>query len=75
MAFDDKLQYYYKTTDEVKALPTEKNQECIKLNMTQLSAAVQQHAEKWIQKLGDILSASAMESLTSLNEELEVGEE
>ncbi|XP_064612357.1 LOW QUALITY PROTEIN: dynein axonemal heavy chain 10-like [Liolophura sinensis] len=71
VAFDDKLQYYYKTTDEVKALPTEKNQECIKLNMTQLSAAVQQHAEKWIQKLGDILSTSAIESLTSLNEELE----
>jgi hypothetical protein len=33
VAFDDKLQYYYKTIDEVDIEPLVKDQECIRLHM------------------------------------------
>ncbi|ESO91629.1 hypothetical protein LOTGIDRAFT_122204, partial [Lottia gigantea] len=64
--FDDKLQYYYKTIDEVAALPTVKEQDFIKLHMGPLATDVKKHAKQWIDCLGNILHTSAKESLDQL---------
>ena len=40
VSFDNKLQYYFKTIDEVEAIPVVKDQECIRLHMGPLATSV-----------------------------------
>ena len=72
MAFDDKLQYYFKTIDEVEGLPMVKEQECIRLHMGPLAQSVKGHAKQWITHLGKILRDSAKEGLFQLRDLLDV---
>ena len=72
MAFDDKLQYYYKTIDEVDIQPLVKDQECIRLHMGPLASSVKDNAKQWIECLGKILRESAKETLFKLRDELDV---
>lgn len=72
MAFDDKLQYYYKTIDEVDIQPLVKDQECIRLHMGPLASSVKENSKQWIGCLGKILHDSAKESLFKLRDELDV---
>lgn len=71
VAFDDKLQYYYKTIDEVETLPLVKDQDCIRLHMGPLASSVKEHAKQWIGHLGKILRDSAKESLYKLRDQLD----
>ncbi|XP_021370512.1 dynein heavy chain 10, axonemal-like isoform X1 [Mizuhopecten yessoensis] len=71
VAFDDKLQYYYKTIDEVEGLPLVKDQECIRLHMGPLASSVKDHAKQWISHLGKILRDSSKEALYSLRDNLD----
>ena len=72
VAFDDKLQYYYKTIDEVDTRPLIKDQECIRLHMGPLASSVKENAKQWISCLGKILRDSAKESLFKLRDDLDV---
>jgi dynein heavy chain len=72
VAFDDKLQYYYKTIDEVDIQPLVKDQECIRLHMGPLASSVKDNAKQWIECLGKILRESAKETLFKLRDELDV---
>ncbi|XP_035829687.1 dynein heavy chain 10, axonemal isoform X2 [Aplysia californica] len=65
--FDDRLQYYNKTVDDISGLPETKDQDCIRLHMGQLASSVKEHAKEWIKTLGKLLQNSAKESLTSLH--------
>lgn len=40
VSFDNKLQYYFKTIDEVETIPVVKDQECIRLYMGPLASSV-----------------------------------
>ena len=40
VSFDNKLQYYFKTIDEVETIPVVKDQECIRLFMGPLASSV-----------------------------------
>ena len=71
VAFDDKLQYYYKTIDEVDIQPLVKDQECIRLHMGPLASSVKENAKQWIGSLGKILRDSAKETLFKLRDELD----
>lgn len=71
VAFDDKLQYYYKTIDEVDIQPLVKDQECIRLHMGPLASSVKENAKQWIGCLGKILRDSAKETLFKLRDELD----
>lgn len=72
VAFDDKLQYYYKTIDEVEGLPLVKDQECIRLHMGPLASSVKDHAKQWISHLGKILRDTSKEALYQLRDNLDV---
>lgn len=72
MAFDDKLQYYFKAIDEVEALPLVKDQESIRLHMGPLASSVKEHAKQWVNHLGKILHDSAKENLFQLRDQLDV---
>ena len=72
MSFDDRLQYYYKTMDEIENLPLLKDQECIRLHMGPLASAIKQHANDWIKCYGGVLYESAKSGLFSLKSTLEV---
>ena len=45
VSFDNKLQYYFKTIDEVEAIPVVKDQECIRLHMGPLATSVKGRAQ------------------------------
>ncbi|KAL3856163.1 hypothetical protein ACJMK2_010948 [Sinanodonta woodiana] len=71
VSFDDKLQYYHKTIDEVENQPTVKDQECIRLHMGPLASSVKEHAKQWISCLGKLLRDSAKEGLYKLRDKLD----
>ncbi|XP_067660223.1 dynein axonemal heavy chain 10-like [Haliotis asinina] len=75
VAFDEKLQHYFKTIEEVAMLPVIKDQECIRLHMEPLSRAVKENATQWIDCLGKLLRDSAKESLYELQDSLETKSE
>ena len=70
--FDDRLQYYNKMIDEVESQPTTKDQECIRLSMSQLASSVVNHAKQWVSVLGKVLHDSAKENLFGLRDMLDV---
>ena len=70
--YDDRLQYYNKMMDEVENLPTTKDQDCIRLSMSQLASSVVSHAKQWESVLGKILRDSAKENLFGLRDMLDV---
>lgn len=72
VAFDDRLQYYHKTIDDVATMPLVKDQECIRLYMEPLADAVRNHAKQWIDLFGKLLQDLAKSSLYALKDELEV---
>ncbi len=72
VSFDDRLQYYYKTMDEVENLPMTKDQECIRLHMAPLARSIKQHAKEWIKCYGNVLHESAKTGLMQLKQQLEV---
>ncbi|XP_076108254.1 dynein axonemal heavy chain 10-like isoform X2 [Mytilus galloprovincialis] len=71
VAFDDKLQYYYKTIDEIDLQPLVKDQECVRLHMGPLASSVKDNAKQWIACLGKILRDSAKESLFKIRDDLD----
>ena len=73
MEFDDRLQYYNKTVDDISNLPPTKDQDCIRLHMGQLASSVSEHAKEWIKTLGRLLQSSAKDSLNTLHNLLDVG--
>ena len=72
VAFDDCLQYYYKTMEDVDNLALVKDQDCIRLHMVPLADAIKQHAKQWIKCYGNVLHDSAKTGLYALKSELEV---
>ena len=72
VAFDDRLQYYLKTADEVFKQNLIKDQNCIRLQMDPLARAIQQHAKEWIKCYCNVLLTSASTNLTELKKELDV---
>ena len=72
MQFDDRLQYYYRTMDEVETLTLVKDQDCIRLEMAPLARAIQQHAKEWIKCYCNVLHEAAKTSLMELKQQLEV---
>ncbi|KAL5017096.1 hypothetical protein ScPMuIL_006685 [Solemya velum] len=71
VAFDDKLQYYQKSIEEMANLPMVKNQDCIRLHMGPLASSVREHANQWIGCLGKLLRDSAKENLFQLRDTLD----
>ena len=72
MWFDDRLQHYNKVAEEVEQLQTVKDQECIRLSMTQLAGSIVNHAKQWESVLGKVLRDSAKENLFNLRDMLDV---
>ena len=72
VAFDDRLQYYIRTSDEVFALNLVKDHNCIQLQMEPLARAIQQHAKEWIKCYSNVLHDSAHTSLVNLKKQLDV---
>ncbi|XP_060580911.1 dynein axonemal heavy chain 10-like isoform X1 [Ruditapes philippinarum] len=71
VSFDNKLQYYFKTIDEVETIPVVKDQECIRLYMGPLASSVKEHAKQWIGCLGKLLRDSAKDNLFQLSDNLD----
>ena len=72
VAFDDRLQYYFKTMEEVQSVALVKDQESIRLHMEPLAAAIKTHAKEWVKCYGNVLHDSAKTALFSLKHDLEV---
>ena len=72
VSFDDRLQYFFKTIDEVADLAMVKDQECIRLHMEPLATAVKKHAKQWIECYGTVLRDSGKSGLYSLKQDIEV---
>ena len=70
--FDERLQYYHKTVDDISNMTDTRDQDCIRLHMGQLARSVIEHAKEWIKTLGKLLQESAKESLMSLHNMLDV---
>ncbi|ELU10552.1 hypothetical protein CAPTEDRAFT_221643 [Capitella teleta] len=75
VAFDDRLQYFFKIMDEVDTMIMIKDQECVRLHMQPLADAIKQHAKQWITCYGDVLLDSAKTGLNSLKTELDTKSE
>lgn len=72
--FDDKFQLYQKFMEEVQKMPTVKDQDCIRLQMSSLQHSVQQHVQQWITIYGKLLHDSASSGLYALRDDMEVRE-
>lgn len=70
--FDDKLQYYYKSIDEIQKMPLTQVQGCIELRVHPLASSIKEHALQWIVNLGKLLHDSAWENLLSLTDLIKV---
>ena len=72
VSFDDRLQFYHKTIDELSTgVQLHKDQDCVHLHMTPLAEAIRNHAKQWITCYGTVLFESSKKSLKALKEELE----
>ncbi|XP_055003053.1 dynein axonemal heavy chain 10 [Sorex araneus] len=72
VAFDEKLQFYARISDEVMHRVLVKDEHCIRLQLAPLASTVQENAKSWVVSLGKLLNDSAREELYSLHEEMEV---
>lgn len=72
MAYDEKLLYYFKTIEEVQALPKFKEIEFINLSMRSVCESISNHSREWMKCLGNQLNESAKKSLTELKSRLDV---
>lgn len=70
--FDEKLQYYTKMIVEVSEIPLSKVQNCILIHTDQLSSAICNHIQMWIDLLGKSLRDSAKTQLIHLRDRLYV---
>jgi len=70
--FDERFQYYTRTTLEVEAMQLVKNQNCIHLHMGPLAEGIKQHSRQWIVIYGQKLQECASQNLVMLQELLEV---
>ncbi|XP_076452214.1 dynein axonemal heavy chain 10-like [Babylonia areolata] len=61
--FDDHLQHYRKLMEEMKAIPPTVDVQFLRINLTQLSSAIEEHAQQWVTLLGTTLRDRAKEEL------------
>ncbi|NXR37780.1 DYH10 protein, partial [Zosterops hypoxanthus] len=71
--FDEQLQFYMKTAQEVTQQPLIIDEQFIRLQLAPLASAVQENAKSWVMSLGKLLNELAREELFSLRDEIQVG--
>jgi hypothetical protein len=64
--------YYFKTIEEVQALPKYKEIEFVNLSMRSVCDSISNHSKEWMKCLGNQLNESAKRTLFELDAKLEV---
>ena len=64
--------YYFKTIEEIQALPKYKEIEFVNLSMRSVCDSISNHSKEWMKCLGNQLNESAKKALFDLNAKLEV---
>lgn len=72
VAYDEKLQFYARVSQEVAAQPLLRDEHIIRLNLEPLAHSVQENIQAWLSSLGRLLNQSAQEDLFSLRDRLQV---
>jgi len=72
LEFDERLQYYTKTVNEVSAMTMFKDQDFIRFHMEPLADSIKQHARLWLQAYGKVLQESASQALAAIRDQLQV---
>jgi formylmethanofuran dehydrogenase subunit B len=70
--YDEKMILYYKTIEEILALPKEKEIEFVRLGMRSLCESMAYHAKEWMKCLAQQLNESAKKRLFEIKVKLEV---
>ncbi|MGH0114673.1 UNVERIFIED_CONTAM: hypothetical protein FKN15_033990 [Acipenser sinensis] len=70
VAYDEKLQFYSRITQEVAQQALVKVEQCLQLNLESLAQTVEENAKGWVNSLGKLLNESAKEELYNLKDEL-----
>ncbi|XP_058850532.1 dynein axonemal heavy chain 10 [Acipenser ruthenus] len=70
VAYDEKLQFYSRITQEVAQQALVKVEQCLQLNLESLARTVEENAKGWVNSLGKLLNESAKEELYNLKDEL-----
>ena len=71
-AFDDNMIYYVKIREEMKAIKGTVDVRFVRINLSQLSSAIMEHAWQWVSLLGEMLHQRAKTSMTHLTETINV---
>nr|XP_015221526.1 PREDICTED: dynein heavy chain 10, axonemal [Lepisosteus oculatus] len=71
VAYDEKLHFYARISQEVAQQPLVKLEQCIRLNLEPLARTVEENAQAWVNSLGKLLNESAREDLFNLRDELQ----
>lgn len=72
LEFDERLQYYTKTVNEVGAMTMYKDQDFIRFHMGPLADSIKQHCRLWLQTYGKVLQDSATLALAAIRDLLQV---
>lgn len=72
VAYDEKMLYYFKTIEEVQALPKYKEIEFVNLSMRSVCDSISNHSKEWMKCLGNQLNEAAKKALFELDAKLEV---
>ena len=72
VAYDEKMLYYFKTIEEIQALPKYKEIEFVNLSMRSVCDSISNHSKEWMKCLGNQLNESAKKALFDLDAKLEV---
>ncbi|KAL8575821.1 hypothetical protein ACOMHN_014826 [Nucella lapillus] len=64
--FDEHMMYYSKLMEEMKAMPATVDMQFVRINLTQLSSAIGQHAEQWLDLLGSSLRDRAKKDMDTV---------
>ena len=70
--FDDRFQYYTRTILDLENMTMTKDQDFIRLHMGALADGIKIHARQWIECYGEKLHESSLQSLMTLQEEIQV---
>ncbi|XP_048858906.1 dynein axonemal heavy chain 10 [Brienomyrus brachyistius] len=71
VAYDEKLQFYARVSQEVAAQPRLRDEHIIRLNLEPLAHSVQENIQAWLSSLGRLLNQSAQEDLFSLRDRMQ----
>ena len=66
------MHYYFKTIEEVQALPKYKEIEFVNLSMRSVCESISNHSREWMKCLRNQLNESARRTLFELDAKLEV---